>query len=136
MIRTTHPPTECDVEKDIEWFCESLGLLGKRDKHKTGLRIFMILIESSKNKKMVSVNEIAKRAGVTRTTVIHHLKTMKGAGLVVRKNGNYELRMRSLQKIVDEIKLDIERTLNTVREIAEDIDRMLNLPVRPNIDNG
>jgi len=38
--------------------------------------------------------------------------------------------MRSLQKTVDEIRLDIERVIQTIRDVATDIDKRLNLPVR------
>jgi DNA-binding transcriptional ArsR family regulator len=130
-LRSVRQPTEENLDKDIEWFCESLGLLGERDRNKTSLKIFRAILNGSKDERVVSIEEIAKKAEVSRTAAIHHLKIMKNAGLIIKEGSRYELRVRSLQKLVDEIGLDIERILNSIREIAEDIDREMKLPVRP-----
>lgn len=127
-IRCLKQPTEGRAHKDIEWFCKSLGLLGERDKDKTGLKIFRSIIEAGDNG--ITAEELSKKVNISRTAVIHHTKTMINSGLIVKEGGVFELRMRSLQKLVDEIKLDMERVLKSVREIAEDIDRELMLPVR------
>ncbi|MCD6590896.1 MAG: ArsR family transcriptional regulator [Candidatus Aenigmarchaeota archaeon] len=132
-IRSLKPPTRANLDEDLEWFCKSLGLVNRRDKHKTCFKVFRLIIDYSKKGEEISANEIARQIGITRTAVIHHLRTLKDAGIVINEGTTYELRMRSLQKIVDEIKMDLERTLAHVREIAEDIDKMLEMPVRPKV---
>ncbi len=129
-LRVLRPPVEDDIDLDIQWFCRSLGLLGKRDVNNTGFKIFKILLENCKEGCTISVNEIAQRVGMTRTGIVHHLNIMRNAGLVINQGTHYELRMRSLQKTVDEIRLDIERVIQTIRDVATDIDKRLNLPVR------
>jgi len=55
---------------------------------------------------------------------------MRRAGIVVKEGNKLELRSRSLQKLVNEIELDIIRTLKFIREIAEEIDSELDLSIR------
>ena len=130
-IKNLKQPLENDVNEDIDWFCESLGIFGERDKNKTSVSIFKKIINDSFKGKNASVDSIAEEGKISRTTVMHHINVMKDAGLVVKEGTFFELRARSLQKIVDEIELDIERTLNSIRKIAEDIDNEMALPVRP-----
>lgn len=127
-IRSLRQPTEESVENDIEWFCSSLGLLGERDKGKTCIRIFKSILMAKGEG--ISAEGLSEETRLSRTAVIHHVKTMMNSGLVVKDGGIFELRTGNLQKIVDEIELDIERTLKSVREIAEDIDKRMKLPVR------
>ena len=134
-IRSIRQPVKENLDADIKWFCESFGLLSERDKNRTSLKIFKTLIKGSRNGRNVSIDEISREAEVSRTAVMHHLKVMRSAGLVVKEDNSFELRMRSMQKLVDEIGLDIERILRSIREIAEDIDRRMNLPVRRRIDD-
>ena len=35
-VRSLKQPVKEDINEDIEWFCKSLGILGTRDKQKTG----------------------------------------------------------------------------------------------------
>ena len=128
-IRTLRPPAKKNLKKDIEWFCHSLGLLGERDKKKSSFRIFETIVKANR-KNGISADELARAVGMSRTAVMHHVNTMIMAGLVVKEGGRFELRMKSLQKIVDEIELDINRTLRAVREVAKDIDKRMNFPVR------
>lgn len=132
-IRSLRQPTEEDIDNDIEWFCESLGLLGERDRDKTGLKIFKSILKAKNSG--ISAEDLSEKANISRTAVIHHTKTMINSGLIVKEGGIFELRMRSLQKVVDEIRLDMERVLKSIREIAEDIDREFMLPVREKRDN-
>jgi len=128
FIKAMKQPEKGSVELDLEWFCRSLGLLGERDKNKTALKILKVLIKESGNP--MTIEEISKKVEMSRTAVVHHITRMRRAGVVVKEGNKLELRTRSLQKLVDEIELDIIRTLKSIREVAEEIDSELNLPVR------
>lgn len=129
LIRAMKQPAKSTLEGDLKWFCESLGLHGVRDKSETAVKIFRaILIESKKGP--VTVEDILNHVKLSRTAIVHHLNRMKKAGVILKEGNKWELRSHSLQKMVDEIELDIQRALRSIREIAEDIDAMLDLPVR------
>ncbi len=133
-VRFMRQPTGDSIERDLEWFCESFGLLGPRDKGKTCLRLFRSVIDAARKEAEVSIEELSRKADISRTSVVHHLSILEDSGLVVREGGGFALRMRSLQKVVDEIGVDLERTLKSIREIAEDIDRDMGLLVRKRQD--
>mgnify|MGYP005631848785 CR=1 FL=1 len=123
-------PTKETLEKDIEWFCESLGLLGERDKQKTGLKVFKAVLNEVNRDNEISAEDIANKIKMSRTAVMYHLNMMLEAGMLRRDGCMFELRTINLQKLVDEIERDIERTFHLIREIAEDIDKSMKLPVR------
>ena len=129
-IKTLRQPMEDNLDSDINWFCESLGILSERDKNKTSVNIFKKIIRDSFGHKEVTVDKIADEKKISRTAVIHHLNIMKRAGLIIKEGSSFELRTRSLQKLIDEIELDIERSLDSIRQIAKDIDSEMMLPVR------
>ncbi|MGC8817394.1 MAG: winged helix-turn-helix domain-containing protein [Candidatus Hadarchaeum sp.] len=128
-IRGMKQPAKSTLEGDLKWFCESLGLLGVRDKSETALKIFRALLIESK-KGPVTIEAISDHVNLSRTAIVHHLNRMRKAGVVLKEGNRWELRSHSLQKMVDEIELDIQRVLKSVREIAEDLDALLDLPVR------
>ncbi|MEM2890774.1 MAG: ArsR family transcriptional regulator [Candidatus Hadarchaeum sp.] len=130
LIRALKQPARSTLDGDLKWLCESLGVLGVRDKSETALKIFRaILFESRKGP--VTIEDISNHVKLSRTAIVHHLNRMKKAGVLLKEGNRWELRSHSLQKMVDEIELDIQRALKSIREIAEDIDTTLNLPVRP-----
>src|SRR3989344_6850689 len=85
IIRRFRPPLR--PEEDMEWFCRALGLLGKRDRNKTGMKIFAMLVEAAKEHKSVDADVVAQKVKVTRTAALHHIRTMEDEGLVGRGNG-------------------------------------------------
>src|SRR3989338_394312 len=128
IIRRFRPPLR--PEEDMEWFCRSLGLLGKRDRNKTGMKIFAMLVEAAKEYKSVDADVVAQKVKVTRTAVLHHIRTMEDEGLVERGNGGVGLRAHNFRDLVDEIEKDVGRALCLIKEIAEDMESRMNMPVR------
>lgn len=129
LIRTIKQPKGESMENDLEWFCESLGFLGTRDKNKTAVRVFKAVIEQTE-KGSTTIDQVSQKVNMSRTAVVNHLTKMIESGVISREGGKIELRSSSLQKMIDEIKLDVSRTLDSIREIAEAIDEELELPVR------
>ena len=130
IIKNLKPLPERDMKKDLEWFCDSFGIIGERDKEKTGFKIFKIILNSTKEGDPLKINDITVKTKLSRTTVIHHLKRMEESGLVIEKKRNYELRMECLHKVVDEIENDILRSLKEIKQIAKDIDEDLEINFR------
>ncbi|MBI2148241.1 helix-turn-helix transcriptional regulator [Candidatus Woesearchaeota archaeon] len=120
-------PAEKDVNKDLQWFSESLGLFGDRDKEKSCFRVFLELIKAARRKKPLSSDEIALRSNLTRATVIHHIHKLIESGLVTHYNNQYILRVENLESLIFELRKDLMRTLEDLEDIAKDLDEELGL---------
>jgi biotin operon repressor len=130
VIHEIREPKEKDIDDDIEWLCRCLGILSNRDFDKTSTKLFESFLEASKKNRALSSDDLADRIGISRATVIHHIKRFESAGVVIRSEEGYELRTHSVQEVLDEIEMDIERTLKRMKKIAEDIDREMGLKGR------
>jgi len=123
-------PSTTDFERDVEWICKCFGFLESRDKDKTAAKIFRTLLDVAKEGKGLSSDELAEKIGLTRGTMVHHLNKLAQSGIVIRRGGQYELRGKSLQRTVKEIKRDIDRIFENIEQVATSIDKNLKLPYR------
>ncbi|MGB9749025.1 MAG: helix-turn-helix domain-containing protein [Candidatus Woesearchaeota archaeon] len=114
---------DLNINEELLWIGNSLGLFQKRDKDKSCYRIFLELI---KNKRGVSSDELAYKLGLTRATIIHHLKNLMKAGIVVEESNKYFLRVDTLKGVVEELKRDIENILDDIEKIASHVDEVLS----------
>ena len=119
-----------DLDSDVEWICKCFGFLESRDKERTPSKIFKALLETTKEGDGLSSDELSARIGLTRGTMVHHLNKLARSGLVIRREGLYELRGRSLQRTVREIKRDIDRIFENIEQVAGSIDKSLDLTYR------
>lgn len=125
-IVTSRRP-ERTINEELQWFGKSLGLFNLRDKDKSCFRVFIELLKSAKRKQPLSSDELASRLNLTRGTVMHHINKLIESGIVVPGKKRYLLRVDNLKSLIGEIERDIERTCTDLKEIADDIDRRLNL---------
>lgn len=130
VVRKLRDPTEKDLDEDIEWVCNSLGFITPRDQDKTSFRILKALIKSAKEGKGLTSEELTKKVEPTIGSVIYHLKKLMKAGLVVKLESTYELRMHSLLSTINEIEKDINMTLEGIKKISGDIDKEIGLENR------
>lgn len=130
VVRKLRDPTEKDLDEDIEWVCNSLGFITPRDQDKTSFRILKALIKSAKEGKGLTSEELTKKVEPTIGSVIYHLKKLMKAGLVVKLESTYELRMHSLLSTINEIEKDINITLEGIKKISGDIDKEIGLENR------
>jgi predicted transcriptional regulator len=129
-VKKLREPVEKKLDEDIEWVCHSLGFLTSRDQDKTAFRILKALIKSAKEGSGLTSEELTEYVEPTVGSVIYHLKKMIKAGLVVKLNSTYELRMNSFLKTIDEIEKEIIITLGDIKKIAKDIDNTVGLEHR------
>jgi predicted transcriptional regulator len=120
------PKTE-NVNEELQWFCESLGLFGSRDKDKSRFRTFIILLKSLNNNEGLTSDEISERVGLSRGTVVHHLHSLRGSGLVISHRNRYMLRVDNLSSLIEEMESDILKTLDNLKKVAPDIAKWLEL---------
>jgi len=112
-----------DLNHEIQWLSESLGLFGHRDRERSCFRIFLELIKTDRS---FTSDEIAACTRLTRGTVIHHLDRLMDAGIVVSHKNRYTLRVNRLEKLVSEIREDILATLEQLEGAAKELDWRLH----------
>jgi len=130
VIRKLREPTEKQLDKDIEWVCNSFGFITPRDQDKTAFKILKALIKAAKESKGLTSEELTELVEPTIGSVIYHLKKLMKAGLVVKLDSTYELRMNSLLTTIEEIEKEISLTLEDIKKVAEDIDNKVGLEHR------
>ena len=128
-------PVNKDINRDLQWFSESLGLFGSRDKEKSCFRVFIELLKSTRSQKPTTSDEIAFRANLSRATVIHHINKLIEAGFIDAAKGGYILRVDNLETLVSEIKQDMNRYFLELEEMAKELDDELGLLKRKKGDN-
>jgi len=116
-----------DLNKEIQWFSQSLGLLGERDKEKSCYRVFIELMKCAKVKYMISSDELAFRCNLSRGTVVHHLNHLIEKGLISKEGQRYILRVNNLNLLIKELKKDTERIIDDLDEVAKNIDSAFGL---------
>ena len=120
-------PGEKDVNKDLQWLSNSLGLFSERDKEKSCFRIFIELVKAARRRTPLTSDEIAVRSNLSRATVIHHLNKLIESGLVTPYENRYILRVDNLEELIAEVRKDILMVLDDLKLMAEEIDDQLGL---------
>jgi len=130
-VRLLKNPGGNKLENDIRWICSSLGFMGSRDQDDTAFKILMALIKSAKKGKGMSSEELTEVVHPTQGAVIYHLKKLQKAGLVVKFESEYSLRMNSLVSTIEEIEKEVHLVLGNIKAIANDVDDKIGLDHRP-----
>jgi predicted transcriptional regulator len=120
-------PIKKDINEELQWFCDSLGVSGLRDKDRSCYRIFIELVKASKRQRPMSSDELGYKLNLTRGTVVHHLNKLIDGGLVVSDQSKYMLRVNNLSILIDEIEKDMRRICDDLKSVAKDIDENLGL---------
>ena len=118
-------PVQNNINHELQWLGSSLGLFGLRDKDKSCFRLFIELIKSTKKGKALSSDELANKLNLSRGTVVHHLHKLQNSGIIVFENKGYLLRVNRLKSLILEIEKDMKRTLDDMKEMADEIDKKL-----------
>ena len=121
-IRRTSPD---NINQELQWLGNSLGLFNLRDRDSSCFRVFITLVRRAKRNEVLSSDEIANRLNLSRSTVIHHLTKLMDSGIVVREKGGYLLRENNLQDLVRDIQRDIEAVFSDLQNVAQEIDQKL-----------
>jgi predicted transcriptional regulator len=127
IIKIRRAPQTQGVNDELQWLGNSLGLFGERDKDSSCFRIFIELIKSARGQKGLTSDELAYRLNLTRGTVVHHINRLKESGIVVHESKRYLLRDNHLERLIDELENDAERTFKELKNIAKEIDKNLGL---------
>jgi len=134
VIRIARPQKK-DVNKDLQWFSESLGLFSERDKERSCFRIFIELVKAARRGQIYTSDEIAYRTNLSRGTVVFHLNKLIEAGLISYENGRYILRVSNLEELVKEVRKDLSRVFDELQVMAQELDDELGL-IKRGTDNS
>lgn len=118
-------PGEGNINADLQWLGNSLGLFTLRDKDSSCFRIFITLVKKSNSNAPLSSDEIAEKLGLSRGTVVHHLIKLMDSGIVVRERERYLLRENNLQRLILDLEQDTESLFAELKEVAKEIDEKL-----------
>lgn len=125
IIVKSRKPAEKNLNQELQWVGDSLGLFNLRDKDKSCFRVFIELLKAAKRNAPLSSDELAARLNLTRGTVIHHVNRLMDSGIVVHERKRYLLRVHNLSDLIDEVRKDIDRACLDLKEVAEEIDTRL-----------
>lgn len=126
IIRISRPRSS-GVNDELRWFGESLGLFSERDKESSLYRLFVELIKSARREQPLTSDELAYRLSLTRGTVVHHLNKLLHSGIVASDGRRYSLRVSNLEVLVEELRKDIRKAFDELRQIAKELDEELGL---------
>lgn len=126
IMRIRRPPSQ-DINDDLQFLGNSLGLFNLRDKDKSCFRVFIELLKAAKKKRPISSDELAYRLGLTRGTVVHHINRLVESGIVIHEGRRYYLRVDRLEKLIIELRKDLLRTCDDLQDLAKEIDGGLGL---------
>ena len=119
------PGNEENVNEQLQWVGNSLGLFNLRDKDSSCFRVFITLIKTAKRNRALSSDEIAEKLRLSRGTVVHHLTKLMESGIVLREKEGYILREGNLQKMVKDLQQDFDTLFIELEHVAKDIDERL-----------
>lgn len=126
IVRTESNPDAHNLNDLLLWLGASLGLFNPRDKDKSCYRIFVILLKQLKLGEGITSDDIALKTGLTRGTVVHHLNRLMDAGLVVSHRGKYALSVDNLEEVVENVRIQVNKTFDRISSVAKFIDKNLN----------
>ena len=126
IIKSIKPERD-NLNAELQYLGQSLGLFSDRDKDKSCFRIFIVLVKSLKTGLKLTSDDIAEQTHLTRGTIIHHLNRLMEAGIVVTHRNCYMLVVDNMQELVELVKENIIKTTDSLRIIARDIDNKLEL---------
>ncbi len=124
IVRVRKSSTD-NVNQELQWLGNSLGLFNLRDKDSSCFRLFITLVRTSKQGKPISSDDIAQRLDLSRGTVIHHLTKLMDAGIAVKEQKGYILREGSLHDVIKDLHRDMEAAFAELEQVAKEIDERL-----------
>ncbi len=114
-----------DVNHNLQWLGNSLGLFGLRDKDSSCFRIFIALVRRSHKTESLSTDDLATSCDLSRATVLHHLEKLIEAGLVIKEKEGFMMRESTLERVVKQMQRDVDQIFNELEEVAKEIDNKM-----------
>ncbi len=130
IIRTVKLPTQANPNKDIEWLCESFGLISGRDTEKMCQQILLTILRNVAKHGEVSAEDIAKELRIAPQRVNYHIRGLMQTGLIYREHKQIYLRDGSVKAAIEEMRSDANRLFDKMSTLAEEIDKSMGFKNR------
>ena len=121
-IRKINSP---NINQELQWVGNSVGLFNVRDRDSSCFRVFITLVRRARQNKHITSDEIADKLNLSRGTVVHHLAKLMDSGIVLREKEGYILRESNIQDLVKDLHHDMERMFSELKDVAKEIDLKL-----------
>ncbi len=115
-----------NVNQELQWIGNSLGLFNLRDKDSSCFRVFITLVKRAKQNTPITSDDVAERLRLSRGTVVHHLNKLMESGIVVKERNGYLLRESNLQDMINDLQRDMEGVFSQLKNVAKEIDGKLS----------
>lgn len=140
-LRRYEKPYQLDKRELVKKVCLSLGLLQSGDSRDVVVDILSILVDSSKEKKSISSEEIKEKVeelrkkhnleikGIAESNIRRQLKRLRDVMLIEKKNNLYNLaEFSSLNEIFQEKieKFLIPQTVERIKEYLNELEKESN----------
>ena len=125
MIVQVRRNSDENINQELQWLGNSLGLFNLRDKDSSCFRIFIMLVKNARRGQGLSSDDISHHLELSRGTVVHHLSRLIDAGLIIHEKEGYLLRERTLEGVISHIQQDLENVLKELSAVAKEIDTRL-----------
>ena len=119
-------PSSYDPEDLIDWILSSLGLVLKKDQKEGIKEVFKEILRISKEKEYFTIDDIASKVKLSRTTAYHHITKMVNSGIIIRTRKGYTLTSHTLEGCIIEIEHETQRILERIKRISRELDRLLD----------
>ncbi len=114
-----------NINNELQWLGNSLGLFNVRDKDSSCFRVFITLVRKARRNEPISSDDVAEKLSLSRGTVVHHLNKLMNSGIVTREKGGYLLRETNLQDLIKDMRRDMEGVFSQLLEVAKEVDDKL-----------
>ncbi|MGC9309145.1 MAG: ArsR family transcriptional regulator [Candidatus Nanoarchaeia archaeon] len=127
IIQETDKPNSGNVEEEVRWICNSLGLTKGRDIDNISFRVMYTLLNLFTKRKLISTEELSKKLNVEPYKINHHIRSLMESGIIFREKRKIALRGGSLSSAIEEMKRDSESLFERLLETSRKIDKLFHL---------
>lgn len=120
-------PTRKELEDEIYWLCDTLGLSSGRDIDNLSTQIVLKILQHSSDYNGISSDELGTLLSISQGRVNHHLRNLSRSGMVYRNRRLIHLRGRSLRDSIREIRRDADRIFDELESVAGEIDGLVGI---------
>jgi predicted transcriptional regulator len=129
-LRSVEKPRDKELDEDIQWVCDSFGLVTGRDTNQTSAKIVSCLIDNFAEDVGIATELVARDLMMSSALVNHHVRNLMDSGLVYRERKLIFLRGGSLRAAVEEMRKDANRMFDEISVVADEIDSAVGLRMR------